>query len=66
MTRKDTSALEQEDIVLESGTLIPLVCEYSARHRHEGVTATAILDCGPVGMIPACEKCADFFTRQVS
>jgi hypothetical protein len=39
------------------------VCRYSARHQAEGVQATEILDCGPVGKVHACTTCAEFYGR---
>jgi len=39
------------------------LCQYSARHNHEGVLATGTIDCGPVGIIPACDKCIQFYER---
>jgi hypothetical protein len=40
-----------------------LVCAYSAAHNMASVPAVTVIDCGPVGMIPACQKCADFYAR---
>lgn len=39
------------------------VCVYSARHKADGVKATQVLDCGPVGKVDACDACADFYAR---
>jgi len=39
------------------------VCEYSVKHKAQGVPAETEIDCGPVGKIPACRKCADFYKR---
>lgn len=39
-------------------------CRYSARHLADAVPAVTILDCGPVGQIPACQRCADFYASQ--
>ena|SRR5215471_378077 len=39
-------------------------CRYSARHQAEGIPATRVIDCGPVGWVPACEACAAFYARQ--
>lgn len=43
---------------------VPEVCKYSTAHARSGVPAVTTLDCRPVGMIPACQACADFYTRQ--
>jgi len=40
------------------------VCQYSARHMVQGVPAVTVLDCGPIGEVPACQKCAEFYARQ--
>ncbi|NED36717.1 hypothetical protein [Streptomyces sp. SID8499] len=40
------------------------VCQYSAKHKMQGVPAVTVLDCGPVGKVPACRKCAEFYQRQ--
>ena len=42
------------------------ICRYSARHQAENVPATTVIDCGPVGTIPACQECADFYERMAS
>lgn len=43
------------------------VCEYSAKHKWQGVPATTVLDCGPVvGKVPACSKCAEFYRKHQS
>lgn len=39
------------------------VCQYSAAHADRGVEAETVIDCGPVGIIPACDDCADFYER---
>lgn len=39
-------------------------CRYSTKHMHAGVPAITSLDCGRVGKVPACQACADFYTRQ--
>jgi hypothetical protein len=41
----------------------PGVCEYSAKHKMDGVPATTTIDCGPVGVVTACQACADFYAR---
>lgn len=38
-------------------------CEYSAAHTHKGIKATVAIDCGPVGKVPACGKCAALFAK---
>ena len=38
-------------------------CQYSARHNQEDVPATGTIDCGPVGIVPACDKCIGFYER---
>jgi hypothetical protein len=39
------------------------LCQYSAAHKLSGVPAVTTIDCGPVGIVPACQKCADFYKR---
>lgn len=39
------------------------VCMYSARHAMDGVPAVTVIECGPVGPVAACRKCADFYER---
>lgn len=39
------------------------VCQYSAAHAMAGVPATTEIDCGRVGIVAACEKCAAFYER---
>lgn len=39
------------------------ICCYSAAHAFAQRLATAILDCGQVGAVPACERCASFYER---
>ena len=38
-------------------------CQYSAAHRDQDVPAVTVIICGPVGKVPACQKCADFYAR---
>jgi hypothetical protein len=45
------------------GWIYHAVCCYSAAHTMSGVPSVTVIDCGPVGMIPACQGCADFYTR---
>jgi hypothetical protein len=42
---------------------VPALCQYSAKHNDEGVPAMTTINCGPVGIIPACESCAAFYKR---
>lgn len=39
------------------------VCQYSAAHVMAGVPAVHVLDCGVVGMVPACLKCSVFYRK---
>lgn len=48
----------------ETMTPISETCQYSALHQCEGVPATVMLDCGAVGLVPACQVCADTYVRQ--
>jgi hypothetical protein len=54
-----------EDIHAEnqSRPLFDEVCGYSARHAMEGVPAVTTIDCGRVGIVAACQACADFYER---
>jgi hypothetical protein len=47
-------------------TIEALTCDYSAAHRLRGERALAVaeLDCGPLGSVPACQACADFYEYQ--
>ncbi|MEU3686955.1 hypothetical protein [Streptomyces narbonensis] len=38
-------------------------CEYSAAHAWKGVLATTVINCDPLGPIPACDACAGFYER---
>ena len=40
-------------------------CQYAAAHRSNfpPVPAETVIECGPVGLIPACQRCADFYDR---
>jgi hypothetical protein len=42
---------------------VPVTCKYSAAHARQGVPAVAIIDCGPVGQVPACGECAERYKR---
>lgn len=41
------------------------ICEYAAAHNgsFDPVPAVTTIDCGPVGVIPACQACADLYER---
>jgi hypothetical protein len=39
------------------------VCGYSARHYSARVPAATVLECGPVGIVPACQACTAFYER---
>lgn len=39
------------------------LCGYSAAHAARGIASTTTIDCGPVGIVPACQPCADFYAR---
>lgn len=47
----------------ETMTPISETSQYSALHQCEGQPATATLDCGAVGLVPACQMCADTYAR---
>lgn len=38
-----------------------VLCGYNSVHSLKGVAATTQIDCGVVGIVPACNKCADFY-----
>jgi hypothetical protein len=38
-------------------------CQYSAAHAASGIQASTEIDCGAVGMVRACQRCADFYGR---
>lgn len=41
-----------------------MTCEYSARDVWNDIRAVTLIDCGPVvGMVAACQKCADFYAK---
>jgi hypothetical protein len=41
-----------------------MTCEYSTRDRWDGIRAVKLIDCGPiVGMVAACQRCADMYER---
>jgi hypothetical protein len=40
------------------------ICQYNLKHKMHGVLAVTTIDCGPVGIVPACQWCADFYERQ--
>lgn len=37
------------------------VCRYDDAHEADGVRSVTMVNCGPDGMIPACQPCADFY-----
>lgn len=39
-------------------------CSYSATHKAHGVPSVTVIDCGPVGLVDACQACAQFYARQ--
>lgn len=39
------------------------ICQYSYAHFLADVPATTEIDCGRVGIVAACEKCAAFYER---
>jgi hypothetical protein len=41
----------------------PELCRYSAAHQMAGTLADTTIDCRPIGIIPACQPCADFYDR---
>lgn len=51
-------AIQRERAQLESGA-----CNYSAAHQMAGVRAVTTIDCGPVGIVSACQACADFYAK---
>jgi hypothetical protein len=38
-----------------------VICGYSPAHGAQNIRAVTTIDCGPVGIVPACQKCADFY-----
>jgi hypothetical protein len=38
-------------------------CQYSAQHQAQGVQAVVVVDMQPVGDVPCCKACADFYQR---
>lgn len=58
-----TSAWERpgDDFVCTVGLLE--FCQYSAKHMMDGVAATTSIDCGRVGIVPACQACAELYQR---
>jgi hypothetical protein len=38
-------------------------CKYSAAHASRKVPAVTEIDCRPVGILPACQACAEFFAK---
>lgn len=39
------------------------VCQYAIAHVWAQIPAVTVLDCGVIGLIPACQRCADFYDR---
>lgn len=37
-------------------------CGYSAAHNIRQVPAVTMIDCSPVGIVPACAQCAEFYS----
>lgn len=56
-----TGATDEQIADAEAGA--ERLCEYSARHKMDGVPATTTIDCGAMGEIQACQACADFYGR---
>jgi hypothetical protein len=59
----DTRSLEERTGLTPT---VNLYCQYSAKHNRAYVPAVTTIDCGRVGMIPACQECADFYKRMSS
>lgn len=38
-------------------------CRYSTAHKIQGIPAVTTIFCGPIGKVPVCHKCADFYQR---
>lgn len=38
-------------------------CAYSAAHTRDEIPAVTVIDCGAVGRVPACRRCAKFYAR---
>jgi hypothetical protein len=57
----DTIAAALALIAAQLGT-----CRYSAAHLAARVPAVVALDCGRVGVVPACRACAEFYARMGS
>jgi hypothetical protein len=52
------------DVHQGPGAIVGNPCQYSPRHKMDGaVPATTTIDCGPVGIVPACQACADLYVR---
>jgi hypothetical protein len=45
------------------GAIVEGPCQYSAKHKMDGVPATTTIDCGRVGIVAACQACADLYVR---
>lgn len=51
------------DIHQGPGAIVEGPCQYSAKHKMDGVPATTEIDCGRIGMVAACQACADLYVR---
>ena len=64
--KEDPHFLDMEDgpTLLDEDEPVGIqVCRYSLRHAMEGVPAVTEIDCGPVGIVPACKACRGFYVR---
>jgi len=43
-----------------------MLCGYNLSHATRGIKADVFIICGPAGIIPVCQKCADSYTRMAS
>lgn len=41
-------------------------CGYSLAHAMKRVPATTVIDCGAVGLVHACQACAEFYERMTA
>jgi hypothetical protein len=39
------------------------VCGYSLKHAMAKIPAVTVINCGPVGVVATCQRCADFYNR---
>ena len=67
INRASTDRLSAGDLVyLSPGhvrTRPEKICAYSAAHKIRKVPAVTVIDCGRVGMVDACQACADLYAR---